>query len=419
MKKIKKLIFWIIIFIILSYSQTSLANAYISTNKNNIKLGEEITFSIDLTNMAVSAFNIELKFNTEMLEFVSGPDNTNMKENRIITIWYDESGGQKAKNNCELVRYKFKAKKIGNTNINMIAEFFDENGISKQVLNEGIQINVVEDEIQTLNDNNENVIDTNNSKLKELRLNEEGMFPTFSPDITEYYFITENIDGLDVMANPENANSTVNVSGNKNFKNGVNVINIDVTSADGTSKTNYRINVTKTKNLEKANARLENLAIENAMLTPDFQGDVFNYKTEVANTVENLNILAVPESRQSRVEVKGGSNLNYGNNIVDVIVTAEDGVTVMKYIINVYRRNAEEQANFEAEQDSQRYAVERLLGENGVESISSDNVNDNDLENYNEDKKRNTILGIIISIFIGIVVIIGIIYFLKRKRNKV
>ena len=56
------------------------------------------------------------------------------------------------------------------------------------------------------------------SRRRYLRLNHEGITPVFSPDITEYYFLTEELSALEVTAIPENTNANVTIMGNTNFK---------------------------------------------------------------------------------------------------------------------------------------------------------------------------------------------------------
>ena len=73
---------------------------YLQATNTEIKNGEEFSFTINLANINVAAFDINIYFNNELLEYVSGPENTNVVGSKIITVWYDETGGQNAKQNC-------------------------------------------------------------------------------------------------------------------------------------------------------------------------------------------------------------------------------------------------------------------------------------------------------------------------------
>ena len=384
---------------------------YLQTTNTEIKNGEEFSFTINLANIDVAAFDIQIYFNNELLEYVSGPENTNVSGSKIITVWYDETGGEHPKQNCELVKYTFKAKEIENEYIAIQGEFYNAEGVQVQSFTDGIEIIANEEtQTETIEISEESGVTSNNSKLKNLRLNHEGMTPVFSPDITEYYFLTEDLSQLEVTAIPENTNANVTINGNTDFKEGINTIVIEVTSPDKTSKTQYVISVTKTKDLEKANANLETLAIENVMIEPEFANDIYQYHTIVSNTTENLNILAIPERQNAKVEVFGGENLQYGNNVVNIQVTAENRYTIKQYRVNVYRRSEEEQKIADEEQQLNIQKLNAILEEKeGEEEQNASNKSI--IENIEEN-----LWFVIIYIIFSIAIIVVVIYRIKKEK---
>ena len=387
---------------------------YLNVSNTEIKNGEEFSFTINLANIDVAAFDIQIYFNNELLEYVSGPENTNVVENKMITVWYDETGGENPKQNCELVKYTFKAKEIESEYIAIQGEFYNSEGVQVQSFTNGIEI-IANEETQTekIEISEESEVTSNNSKLKNLRLNHEGMTPVFSPDITEYYFLTEDLSSLEVTAIPENPNAAVMISGNTNFKEGLNTIVIEVTSLDKTSKIQYTISVTKTKDFEKANAKLETLAIENVTLEPEFVNDIYQYDAIVSNTTENLNILAIPERQNAKVEVAGGENLQYGNNVVNIQVITENGYTIKQYKINVYRRNEEEQKIADEEQQLNIQKLNAILEEQNEEEEQENHENEL-IEIIKENK-----WGMIITSILIIIILCIVIYRIKiRKKDK-
>ena len=387
---------------------------YLNVSNTEIKNGEEFSFTINLANIDVAAFDIQIYFNNELLEYVSGPENTNVVESKMITVWYDETGGENPKQNCELVKYTFKAKEIESEYIAIQGEFYNSEGVQVQSFTNGIEI-IANEETQTekIEISEESEVTSNNSKLKNLRLNHEGMTPVFSPDITEYYFLIEDLSSLEVTAIPENPNAAVMISGNTNFKEGLNTIVIEVTSLDKTSKTQYTIFVTKTKDFEKANANLETLAIENVTLEPEFANDIYQYDAIVSNTTENLNILAIPERQNAKVEVAGGENLQYGNNVVNIQVIAENGYTIKQYKINVYRRNEEEQKIADEEQQLNIQKLNAILEEQNEEEKQENHENEL-IEIIKENK-----WGMIITSILIIIILCIVIYRIKiRKKDK-
>ncbi len=385
---------------------------YLNVSDTEIKNGQEFSFTINLANIDVAAFDIQIYFNNELLEYVSGPENTNVVGSKIITVWYDETGGANPKQNCELVKYTFKAKKIESEYIAIQGEFYNAEGIQLQSLTDGIEIIAnKETQIETIEISEESEVASNNSKLKNLRLNHEGMTPVFSPDITEYYFLTEDLSALEVTAIPENTNANVTISGNSNFKEGLNTIVIEVTSPDKTSKTQYTISVTKTKDLEKANTNLETLAIENVTIEPEFTNDIYQYNVIVSNTTENLNILAIPERQNAKVEVTGGKNLQYGNNTVNIQVVAENGYTIKQYTVNVYRRNEEEQKIADEEQKINIQKLNAILEEQEEGEKEEKQSEDSFIENI-----QNNLWFVIIYIIFSILIIILVVYRIKKEK---
>lgn len=198
------------------------------------------------------------------------------------------------------------------------------------------------------------------------------------------------------------------------LKQGINTITINVTSADKTKEAVYKIEVTKTQNFELANTNLEILAIENTLINPPFANNITEYNTEVSNETTKLNIFAVPENENGKVEIKGNDNLKEGNNIITITVTAPNEITKRDYTVNVYKRNVEEQKEYKKQQEEnkekleQAYNIEKTSIEEQINSGS--NFEKKDKNDY------KIILAIVIVLIIAIV--IGIVYYnLKKKKN--
>ena len=262
-------------------------------------------------------------------------------------------------------------------------------------------------------ENTSNNIDPNNSNLDVLRLNEVGISPDFNKNIKEYYFIAdESISNLEVTALPENPNATVNITGNTNLKNGLNKIKIEVVSENKKNKSEYIINVTKTDDIEDANANLENLAIEGGTLSPEFDNNITKYNTEVEDTMEKLNILAIAEDERAKVEIVGGEKLEYGNNTINIKVTAVNGITTKNYVVNVYRRTKEEEQQAEKEQEESQEQAENII--ENMEKQPEQNVQ----ENIEQDQdQKNNYLWIIALVVIAIIIILIVVY-IKKKSEK-
>ena len=426
----KKVISIILIFIIaislnISISNMSLAaeNLTIKTDNQTIQKNENFKIYINIGNIKVASYTLNLYFDNDKLEYISGPENTNVVNNRIIDVWYDQTGGKNTRQNQDIAVFEFKAKETGVANFNLTGEFYDSNGSRintnnknenpTNISNSSLQINIIE---QQENNIEPNAItgEDNNSLLKIMRLDKEGLIPEFSPDIKDYYFIADlDTNNLEVTAIPEATNANVQISGNQSLKEGLNTILIEVTSRDNSSKSVYTINITKTGNKEAANSNVETLAIENVMLEPIFDVSVLNYKASIPNSTENLNVFAVPENINGKVEITGKDNLKEGDNLVKVRVTASNGYSFKDYIVNVHRRTQEEDKIFEEEQIANSEKLNSIIDEKGLGFLSNEQEVENEEENKNNQKNSYKAIFIVF----GLIVVVGIgIFVIKKKK---
>lgn len=397
------IVFLLIVFFTNSCYATKTGKVFIKTNKDEFSKGEEIELTVNIQDSKTSAFNFSLYFDESKLEYISDIENANILENQILFVWFDSTGGNEAKED-ELVKFKFKAKENGIATFTISGEFYSETGqlIQTDFEQKQIQIGKAKNYIMNTTEKGTNS-QKDNTDLKELRIDIEGLSPNFKKYNYEYYLnVPNDVKEIEVLAITENPNSKVEISGNTNLKEGLNNIEIQVTSEDLTQKKVYYIQATKTPDLELANTNLETLAIEDALLNPAFDINETIYKTEISSFTENINILAIPQNEKASVEIQGKENLKQGNNLITIIVTAPNGFTQKKYKINVYKRNEEEQNEYNKEQENQDKRLEQA---HEAEKI------DSNIES--EKPKLSKIYSIII--ILGIILIIVIIL---RKIKK-
>lgn len=419
MKKVIYLIIYIIVSYIFvygcsynnSYASTT-GTVYLTSDKEIVDNDEEIEITVNIQNISTAAFNFFLYFDELKLEYVSGPENTNVIENRIIFTWYDETGGNKAKTG-ELVKFKFKAKEEGTASFSIQGEFYSQIAqlIQTDFKETEIQIGKEKNNLQKQAEEQGSDLQEDNANLQVLRLDREGIVPSFQKDIYEYYLtIPNDIQDIEVLAISENPNATIEITGNTGLKEGLNVINIKVSSENKSQNKIYTINVTKTKDLALANTNLEILAIEGVLLNLPFDTYITNYKTEIANDIESLNILAIPENEKATVIINGKDSLKEGENIIEITVTAPNGFTKKKYQIIVYKRNAEEEQEYSEEQELNKQNLEQAYE---IEELSS---NEETIQEENEDAtKVNFTIGIVVLLVIASIVAI---VFVKSKNKK-
>lgn len=405
---------------LLSVKGFAVTEINLTANKDNVDVGEEFSITVNETSSNIAAYTIWIYFDSQMVECVSAADNLNVVENKAIYTWFSENGVNEDLD--ELVQIEFKAKQDGVASFAATGEFYNQNGEQIDVKYNQVEVeigNYVNQYATTQNGKNdseqaEKTANSSSAKLEIMRLNQEGVNPDFNPDIHEYYLIVnEDTKKLDITAVPENREAEVKITGNDNLKNGLNKIEISVTSKDKTSTEEYIINVTKTDDAEAANADLENLAVENYTLSPDFQSTVTNYTVEVSNEDENLNILAIAQKENAKVKISGNQNLKIGQNEIVITVTAPNGATEKNYIINAYRRGEAEENAFKQEQQNaieQANEIMEQMDENG--NGNTQETGEKSENNGIQDEARNVedmifmIAGIVLSIIVlGIVVI--------------
>lgn len=399
----------------ISYA-SSTGTVYLSSDKSAIEKGEEIEITLLIENAKTAAFTSYLYFDDLKLDYISGPDNTNMIENRIIYVWYDQTGGNIPKDK-ELAKFKFKAKENGICKFYIKGEFYNKEGELIQINYKDIEVQVgkeetkLEKEVAEEQSSNSQI---SNATLQVLRLDKEGITPNFEKDIYQYYLtISNEINKIEVLAISENSNANVEITGNTNLKEGLNFINIKVTSEDKKQSNLYTIQVTKTNNLDFANTNLEILAIENILLNPPFEASITHYNVEVPNDTTKLNILAVPENENAVVQISEKENLKEGNNLIKVTVTAQNGFSNKVYEINAYRRTSEEENKYKEEQEVNKEKLEEIYKIQNANNQSEEFVGEVENENKKESQNNKIILGLIIAF---IVVILGI---LKIKKEKI
>lgn len=411
MKKLKTIYIFIILVILLLINGNITFAAdemKIIPDKNTIEAGEEVGINIEIGNKEVQAFTLEIYWDRAVLEYISGPENSNSLGNRIIYTWINESG--KDHDTINIEKFNFKALQDGTANITITGEFYNLNGDEIKIDDTNVEVKVGKEEEKNDEEaviDNTNVSD-DNTNLSILRLDQEGISPDFNKDIKEYYFVTDkSINSINITAIPENSGATVTIAGNKNLKIGENTIDIKVESKDKSKTSIYKIYVTKTNNIELANANLETLAIRQGVLEPEFDSNMTKYKVEIANNIDKIDILAVPQKENATVKIIGNGEMKEGDNQVQVVVLAENGTTNKKYDVIVHRRDQEEEKKYAEERKYQAERLSTILEEQQGE------------EKTDQERNINTKRNVITSFVIVFLIVVGIVsYYVVNNKIK-
>ena len=427
----KKIIFLILFFISIIFCNYSFAeskaNVFLTSNKSTIRKGEEVEISINIENNTICAYDLNLYFDTSKFEYIKEDELSNLKDDHIISLWYDETGGSNPKSG-NFKTFKFRAKEDGTGYFIVNGNFYTKNGQKINTSFRETSVEIKENIKQERITKEGTETNQSNSSLQSLNLDIEGITPEFKSDVYKYYLtVPTSINNILVTVTPSNKDANVTVTGNTNLKNGLNIININVTSVDNTNTTSYEIYVTKTDDKESTNTNLETLAIENTLLNNIFDNSITNYNIEVGNKVDSLNILAIPEDESASVEISKSNTLQEGNNIIKVTVIAKNGFSKKEYIINVYKRNEKEEQVYNKEQEDNKnklnniYETEKTSNEQIKEQQNQEEVIiENKETQENKTTKSIKDIVIIISLLILILIIgISVIWYKKKRQKKI
>lgn len=413
MRKIKFYLCGILFILALLFTTrvNAVGTISLSASKSTINVGDEFSISVNLSGASVATLTARVSVDTSKVDYVSGPSNSSFANGRAIYTWTDPTGGSNPKTSGTIVTFKFKAKQVGKASFSVGGDFYspDEKNVNPSFSGTSVTI---QEKITTPpttggttgggstggttggntggntggtsgggNQGSTNQggtssgtnkpsggITTNlstNANLKELHLDVEGLSPSFNKNTTNYSIVIQDRDSISINAISEDSKAKVSITGNTNLKTGLNKITIKVTAEDGKTTKTYIVNATKTDNPDLANASLENLAIENVTLNPEFNKDVLQYNAQISSDTEKLNILAVPQIEGATVNIQGGDNLSFGENTIKISVIAKDGVTTKNYTIMAYKKTQEEEA-----QEIQPINLEEFTKEEMPESVN-------------------------------------------------
>ena len=131
---------------------------------------------------------------------------------------------------------------------------------------------------------------------------------------------------------------------------------------------------------DEDNTSLKIMRTNNENIVPNFDKGIFEYYLTVDNNTNSLDLTAVPENENSKIEINGNQNFKQGNNVVEIKVISPNG-TSNSYKIYVTKTNDAEKANTNLE----TLAIENVLLYPYFDTtITKYNVSvDNDVEKLN------------------------------------
>ncbi|MBF0431538.1 MAG: cadherin-like beta sandwich domain-containing protein [Fibrobacteria bacterium] len=191
--------------------------------------------------------------------------------------------------------------------------------------------------------------------LSDLSTSTGTLTPAFSSFDTSYTVTVANNDSsisLTPVATDTNMRITIHgdtvLSGSPSqnipLASGDNTVIITVSSKDGAAVKTYRVTIHR---LSNASASLSQLSLSNGILSPLFNPSDTLYMAAVQYNISSITFTAVTTHENATITINGTSvapgttsdpiSLSTGYNIINIIITAEDGISTRKYTISVNR----------------------------------------------------------------------------------
>lgn len=106
---------------------------------------------------------------------------------------------------------------------------------------------------------------------------------------------------------------------------------------------------------------LSELKIEDANLKPEFKKNIYQYTLEVSSETKKLRLNALPTDDKANVIVAGNDNFQVGENLVKIIVTAENGSETVYEIIVTRKEESSESALEKEGQKNETEPISKVI----------------------------------------------------------
>lgn len=312
-------------------SKVNAASATITTSAKTVTVGKSATVTVK-----VNAASWNLEVSGEASGKITGYNQEGKNENTTKT-------------------YTVKPTKAGTYKVSLKGDITD--GETEKTTNVSDSVTITATE--STETKKEDTTKSSNANLSTLGVTpKEYDFTGFNANTTSYKVtVPNNVDSLKVAYKTADKNAKVKVTGNTGFEVGTNTIKVEVTAADGKTTKTYTIAVTKLAtedskpgNLiddkDSKNLYLSSLSIEGLELSPEFSKDVFAYEATIdmdENDLSKVNVNAQAENANATIEITGNTDLQEGENVINVIVKSNDSSeqTVYQITVNKISKSSE------------------------------------------------------------------------------
>ncbi|HOV14333.1 MAG TPA: cadherin-like beta sandwich domain-containing protein, partial [Spirochaetota bacterium] len=186
----------------------------------------------------------------------------------------------------------------------------------------------------------------NIANLKGITVDNGSLSPIFKNDTYDYNLTLANsVSSCKITPVLEDSGAQYQMSlddkkvdngSSLNLKVGNNILKIDVTSRDGSTKQSYKVTINRAAFGVSNIVNLSSITLSNGILSPAFDKNVQEYNVTLGLDVTSVNVTADKEDAKSTVTFSPSvpMGLIAGKNTLKITVKAEDGVNTKDYIVN-------------------------------------------------------------------------------------
>jgi len=113
----------------------------------------------------------------------------------------------------------------------------------------------------------------------------------------------------------------------------------DYKNVPGNSCTEQTYEVSVTRQAANTDASLRDIKVNNVSIAGFSSGTLSYTLDPIASNVASLTVSATTTDSNATYKVAGNTNLQTGNNTINIVVTAEDGTTKATYTLGVYKKS--------------------------------------------------------------------------------